>query len=56
VDWLKANPSSAQAQMAIIYAWNEHDEGGWLTPTLAEGSARLDAIGKVLRQDNVPGD
>jgi hypothetical protein len=24
------NPANA----LIIYAWNEHDEGGWLMPTL----------------------
>lgn len=49
LDWLHTNRLSAAAQTAIIYAWNEFDEGGWLAPTLAEGTARLDAIGKVLR-------
>lgn len=48
--WLKANPESARAQVSIIYAWNENDEGGWLVPTLSEGSQRVDAIGSVLRK------
>jgi len=48
VQWLRHNRESAPAQMAIIYAWNENDEGGWLVPTLGEGSARLDAIRRVL--------
>lgn len=48
LDWLKVHRASAAAQLAIIYAWNENDEGGWLVPTLAEGSARLDAIAKAL--------
>ena len=48
VDWITANPAAAPAEAAIIYAWNENDEGGWLVPTLGEGTARLDAIGKVL--------
>ena len=38
------NPANA----IIIYAWNENDEGGWLIPTLSEGTARLDAIARVL--------
>lgn len=41
------------AQTVIIYAWNEHDEGGWLCPTWTpEGRPdrrRLEAIRKVLK-------
>lgn len=48
LDWLAAHRDAAPAQAVIIYAWNEFDEGGWLAPTLAEGTARLDAIGRVL--------
>jgi len=47
--WLETHRDSAAAQAAIIYAWNEFDEGGWLAPTLSEGAARLDAISYVLR-------
>jgi len=40
------------ANTSIIYAWNEHDEGGWLSPTWALGgqpnTSRLDAIREVL--------
>jgi hypothetical protein len=46
--WLETNRGAAPAQAAIVYAWNENDEGGWLVPTLSEGAARLDAIRKVL--------
>jgi hypothetical protein len=48
LDWLKANPSLAEPQAVLIYAWNESDEGGWLVPTHAEGTARLDALREVL--------
>ena len=48
IEWNRDNPDVAQANAAIIYAWNESDEGGWLVPTLSEGSARLDAVQKVL--------
>lgn len=42
------------ADAVITYAWNEHDEGGWLCPTLgADGepdTRRVEAMGKVLRR------
>lgn len=42
------NVGKCPAQAVLVYAWNEHDEGGWLCPTLGpDGSAnteRLDAI------------
>jgi hypothetical protein len=52
MDWVKANPSVCPANAVLIYAWNELSEGGWLVPTLSEGTARLDAMSKVL----TPGD
>ena len=39
----------AEANTVLIYAWNESGEGGWLVPTLNEGSARIAALRKVLR-------
>jgi hypothetical protein len=50
--WCRAHPDAADAQAVIIYAWNEHDEGGWLCPTLRpDGSpdaSRIDALGLEL--------
>ena len=46
--WVKDNPDICPAQAVIVYAWNENDEGGWLVPTLSEGTARIDAISKIL--------
>lgn len=48
VAWVRRKPDVATAQLILIYAWNEFDEGGWLAPTLAEGDARLRAIRRVL--------
>lgn len=48
LEWLRINRAGAPAGLALIYAWNENDEGGWLVPTLAEGTARLDALRVVL--------
>jgi hypothetical protein len=49
LDWNRANPDTAEANAVLIYAWNETDEGGWLVPTIKEGTARLDAIRGVLK-------
>jgi len=50
MEWMQKNKASSNAQCAIIYAWNEYDEGGWLGPMLLEGSARIDAVGKMMRE------
>jgi hypothetical protein len=48
----QANRDLNPANAIILYAWNEHVEGGWLQPTLgADGKpndARCKALGKVL--------
>ena len=54
LEWLAQYRDAAPAQAAIIYAWNENDEGGWIVPTLHDGSARLDAIGAVLQARKEP--
>ena len=41
---LKSHPAQTPAKTILIYAWNEFDEGGWLCPTLGEGTARIDAL------------
>ena len=38
---------TTEAHTAIIYAWNEHDEGGWICPTLG-----VDAEGSQLYNDD----
>jgi hypothetical protein len=49
-DWVVANPSVCPARVMLIYAWNEHDEGGWLCPTLGEGDARIEALARMWKQ------
>jgi hypothetical protein len=48
LQWTSAHLKAAEANTVLVYAWNENAEGGWLTPTLAEGNSRLVAIGQVL--------
>jgi hypothetical protein len=51
--FVKANPAVCPANTIIVYAWNEHDEGGWLCPTWTPSgqpdTSRLDAIRSILR-------
>lgn len=49
--WNRQNPDAGEAKAVVIYAWNEFDEGGWICPTLSEGTRRLDAIRKVLKEE-----
>ncbi len=61
VAWTKENLDINPTNSVLIYAWNEHDEGGWLQPTLGfdglPNEERINALGSVLRpnlNDNVP--
>lgn len=55
LDWIDAHPKATSLRLAIIYAWNENDEGGWLTPTLKpDGTfdqSRIEAVGRAIRGD-----
>jgi hypothetical protein len=55
LDWAAARPERCPAQTALVYAWNEHDEGGWLCPTLKAGGgiddSRLAALAARRRND-----
>jgi hypothetical protein len=56
LEWTARYPAAADAKAVPVYAWNEFDEGGWLCPTLREGTARLDAVRRVLaRRGSAPG-
>ena len=46
--WAPPNPEAAKAQAVLNWAWNVFDEGGWLCPTLSDGTARLDRLRWVL--------
>ncbi len=51
LEWTRQNRDLNPANAILVYAWNENDEGGWLIPTLAEGTTRLDALAKVLKAE-----
>ncbi len=54
LDWVRQHPALCPANTLIIYAWNELSEGGWIVPTLDEGTARLDAIQRALTAADKP--
>lgn len=54
LDFVEQHPDATLANAALIYAWNENAEGGWIIPTLSELEnggipRRLDAVRSVLR-------
>ena len=53
LDWTVVRPDACPAQAVIVYAWNEHDEGGWLCPTRGPDgrpdTSRLDALARMLK-------
>jgi len=53
LDFNKANPTKTNINSVLLYAWNEHDEGGWLCPTLidddGDGMPQLRADGTNAR-------
>lgn len=49
VDYVNAHPTECNSKAIIAYAWNEHDEGGWLGKTVGDPTgARLTAIQPVI--------
>jgi hypothetical protein len=49
VRWLDEHPEKATKQrLLLLYAWNENGEGGYLTPTHAEGTAYLKAVERAV--------
>jgi hypothetical protein len=51
IEWNRIHPAAGRANTVLIYAWNETDEGGWLVPTISEGTARIDAVGRVISDE-----
>jgi hypothetical protein len=49
VRWLDQHPEKATRQrLLMLYAWNENGEGGYLTPTKADGLKYLEAVQRAV--------
>ncbi len=52
VTWLDKHPDKATAErLLLLYAWNENGEGGYLTPTAADGTEYLKAVKRAISAD-----
>lgn len=62
VEFINNNPITCETQSLLLYAWNEHDEGGWISPTIFPGTneinkAHMNAVKRGLNlasQCNTP--
>lgn len=50
LDFVAANPKSAETNVMILSAWNEYDEGHWIAPALEKygGDEKLQAIKRAI--------
>ncbi len=46
IKYVEDNPDITKSYMVLSYGWNEHEEGGWLCPTLA-----VDENNNVIRDE-----
>ncbi len=66
LDYVASHPAKCEANMAIMYAWNEHSEGGFLCPLMGDPpdyrpvTRQIDELSRALRDwvppVNRPGD
>lgn len=60
LDWAFTNRKNCGAQSVLIYAWNEHSEGGFICPTMGEPPAYkpntqlLSELGEAIHQWKPP--
>jgi hypothetical protein len=45
-----ANPATVEANAVIIGAWNENDEGHWIVPSLLNGTQKLEAVQRGVKE------
>lgn len=41
VNFINTHPETCETNSLLIYAWNEHDEGGWISPTIVPGKNEI---------------
>eukprot|EP00937_MAST-01D_sp_MAST-1D-sp2_P000478 g478.t1 len=44
LEWAATSSAAAPSGAVIVSAWNEHDEGHWICPSLRDGPQKLQAI------------
>lgn len=49
--WMESNASDCVENLAVIYAWNELGEGGYILPTVGDRGAMLRAVSLAMRKE-----
>jgi hypothetical protein len=49
-EWSKSNQEHALEDFAIVYAWNENGEGGYIEPTNGDNGRKLAAVKQALEE------
>lgn len=53
IGWLDEHPKkTVPERLLLIYAWNENGEGGYLTPTAADGTQYLKAVQRAITAEH----
>jgi hypothetical protein len=59
-DYVATHPEKCEANTVIMYAWNEHSEGGFLCPTMGEApdykpvTRQIDELSEALKNWTPP--
>lgn len=50
LDFVAKNAETAEANMVLLSAWNEYDEGHWFAPALEKygGTEKLEAVKRAI--------
>lgn len=51
-EWIKTNRNKVLDDLAIVYAWNENGEGGFIEPTAGDSGKILDAVKRGIADTN----
>lgn len=51
-EWLKSNPKCSVGNLAILYAWNEYCEGGYIAPTKGDDGRLLSGVRQAMKKIN----
>ncbi len=51
-EWMKKNPNSSLDNLAVIYAFNEYCEGGYIAPTMGDRGLLLNAVRQATQKIN----
>ena len=48
--WLRDNPNNSVDGLAIVYAWNENGEGGYIQPTIGDNGSILQSVSRAVKE------